>query len=240
MSGRDGEARPATFELERFAWGAPDRLELAGRFVGLASPPADSPVLVVRGAERTHRLAPAPDAAPGAPEDGRMWRAEFVWREMPEMFDTAQLQLGGDVTVELPAPGDPRPRSVEVRRTRTEAAAPTAGANRLRLEAELLAAREEAGELRAAAERAEQDLARARTDLAAEREGRAADAERFREGLARVQRSAEAALSEANDAVEALRAEVEVATAARAEAESAAESLHARMKTIRDALGDPG
>ena len=45
-----------TLELERFAWGAPDRLEVAGTFTGLEEPDAAPPILVLSGAGRTHRL----------------------------------------------------------------------------------------------------------------------------------------------------------------------------------------
>lgn len=250
--------KAATFELERFAWGAPDRLELSGSFVGLPAPPADAPVLVVRGAERTHRLPPAADSAIGTPEDGQPWRAEFAWQEVPEVFDVAQLQLGGEIVVDLPAPGEAQPQSLEVRHARSEddagaaqpsqVATPATGAERLRLESELLAAREAAGELRVDAERAREELARARADLESERERRAADAERFRDGLARVQESAEGALSEAGDAIrtrdaalEELRAELDLAAAARTEAESAAadaEALRDRVDGLESARSD--
>ena len=66
---------PAIFELERFAWGAPDRLELSGRFIGLPDAPSDTPVLVLTGEEGVHRLPVDPDSLSGPPEDGLPWRA---------------------------------------------------------------------------------------------------------------------------------------------------------------------
>ena len=255
-----------TFELERFAWGAPDRLELAGTFTGLDGPPADSPVLVLTGPNRTHRLPAAADDVSGTPRNGRPWHAAFVWQEAPAAFETAVLQLGGELAVDLPEPGanGSAPGNVELPiRLRP-------GAERLRLETELLATLEDLREAQLAVQRAEEELSRARADLEAEREGRKADAARFRKGLAQVRESAEEALAAeqrsseqlrddpktAADALGAkdveladVRGELEVAGTFRAEAETAAKAEIAalqqrlddaqrRMATVREALED--
>jgi hypothetical protein len=278
----------ATFELERFAWGGPDRLQLSGRFTGLGDVPPDVPVLVVRGPERTHRLEALPDSLSGSLEHGSPWSAEFAWQEPPVAFDAATLELGPEIVVELPEPGAKRRwirgQSLEVRSAgsaastetspeqpdgtgldpqpapQLEESSPGPGAERVRLEAELLAAHEEIRELRAAAERAREELIRARDDLASERDRHAGDAERFREGLASVQQSAaealtmeqsaaeqaDAALREARIAIEAkdadlehLRAQFEEAAAARAQAESdartAARALRDHLAGLREA-----
>jgi DNA repair exonuclease SbcCD ATPase subunit len=192
------------FELQRFAWGAPDRLELAGTFTGLDGSPSDLPVLVLTGADRTHRLPAAPDDVSGAPENGRPWHAAFVWQEAPAAFQAAVLQLGGELAVDLPEPGadDAEPGIVELPiRLRP-------GGDRLRLEAELLGAGEELREAQAALRRTEEELARARADLDTEREGRAADAVRFRQGLAQVRESAEEALAAEQRTAERLHDEL--------------------------------
>jgi colicin import membrane protein len=283
-----GSATPrATFELERFAWGAPDRLQVSGRFTGLGEVPPDAPVLVVCGPERTHRLQALPDSLSGSPEDGNPWSAEFAWQEPPVAFDAATLEFGPEIVVELPEPSTKRRvrgQTLEVRSTGDAASAertpeqpdgtepdlergslledssPRPGAERVRLEAELLAAHEEVRELRAAAERAREELARARDDLTSERDRHAGDAERFRQGLESVQQSAaealtmeqsavqhvEAALREARSAMEAkdadleqLRAQLEDAAAARAQAESdartAARALQDYLAGLREA-----
>src|SRR4051812_24439165 len=175
-----------TFALERFAWDAPDRLEVSGWFSGLRGAPAEAPVLVVRGSERTHRLPAAATGSPTPPEDGQRWWAAFTWQEMPEAFQGAKLELGGDLSVELPEPRPDRQAfgdNVLVVRGEvagppkaTEPPAPSGAAERLRLETRLLTAEEETRELRATAERSGEELARARADLEAERERRAADA----------------------------------------------------------------
>jgi hypothetical protein len=232
-----------TFDLERFEWAAPDRLELAGTFAGLGDGPTGTPTLVVHGAERTHRLEAVTDDDSDPPEDGRPWMATFAWGEAPEPFDDAELQLGGDVVVELPQPhagqrpfGDQR---LEVRQTRAPGEAAPNGAGtaseRMRLQSELVAAEEEAREQRAIAERAMEELSRAHQDLDAERERHTADAERFRDGLATVRASAEEAVSEEQRISADLRSELEKAVAARADAESWAEALRGRIDELEHA-----
>src|SRR5919108_1981639 len=251
MAAGRADGKGMTFSLERFAWGAPDRLEVAGTFAGMDEAPADAPELVVHGRERVHRLRAVPDRVSGPPEEGRLWSAEFAWQEPPEAFDGAELQFGSELVVQLPAVDD-LDATAELAVRTSEPGRP-GGAERLRLEAELLAAQEEARELRAAVERLREELARAREDLKGEHERHAVDAERFREGLARVQRSAETAIKEAQDtiqerdaALEQARAEAEalrqersgVGDARRAaeEARAELEAMVGRLTAIRDAL----
>jgi hypothetical protein len=241
-----------TFALERFAWGAPDRLEVSGTFAGIHDTPPGAPELVVHGRERVHRLRAVPDRISGPPEDGRLWWAEFAWQEPPEAFDGAELQFGGALVVELP-PVDDAESTAQL----TVRGPQPSGAERLRLEADLLAAQEEVRELRAAVERLQEELTRARDDLVAEHERHAVDAERFREGLARVQRSAEAAIAEAQSAIEQrdatlvqARAEAEALRRQRAgvddarraadEARTELEGMMGRLTAIREALEDGG
>src|SRR5690348_10320235 len=95
--GRDGSraggtptVAGATFELDRFAWAAPDRMELAGRFAGIDDAPGDA-ILVVRGTDRVQRLPAVPETEP--PEAGGRWRAAFAWLEAPAAFDGATLEI---------------------------------------------------------------------------------------------------------------------------------------------------
>jgi hypothetical protein len=266
------------FELDRFAWGGPDRLEIAGRFVDLQEPPAAAPVLVVRGAGPEHRLPAVPDSWPGPPQDGQPWQAAFAWQEAPEPFATARLELGDAVVVALPEPGARRQRFrhhvLEVRRLPKSQAPPAPGARaqpdrsaeRLRLETELLTSQQQIRELEAQAAVATDDLAQARQALEAERGRHAADAERFRAGIAQVRSSAEEAMAAEAAVVERLAAEADTARAeavglrerigalereyeasvagvagAREAAEAAradTERLLARLESLRSALGD--
>jgi hypothetical protein len=211
----------AIFQLERFAWEAPDRLALSGTFVGLRDAPLDAPVLVVSGPERTHRLPVLLDTLSAPPEDGRLWWAEFAWQEPPVAFDVAALEFGAEVVVELPELGAKSRRSgkqvLDVRIARAEASTARdemsarpkgdlgwGGTERLRLEAELLVAQEEIRELRAVEEQTQAELARTREDFENMRAGHAADAERFRERLAQGRESAEAALAAEHGALEQL------------------------------------
>ena len=215
------------FDLERFEWNAPDRLALSGRFHGLQEPRSE-PVLVVNGDGDPHRLHAAQDSVP---EDGEQWRAEFVWDGVPVGVDSAVLELGPDIAIELPPPGAGPEQSLDVRH------------ESVALQAQALEAEQHTAELRAALERAEADLARARSDVESERSGRAADAQRFRDGLARVQASADEALTaeraKSEREIEALRERIgglEHAGAEAGELRADAERLVQRLTGLVDAL----
>lgn len=197
------------FALERFAWDAPDRLEVSGWFSGLpAEAGPTAPVLVVRGSDGAHSLPAVSTGDSASPEEGRRWEAAFAWQEPPAPFDVAELQLGAGIVVELPQPQPESRRPGDQLLGVTHAAA-GGSAEQLRLEAELVAAQEELREAGAALDQTREQLARARGDLEAERARHAEDAERFREGLARVRSSAERALAAEQDAAERLGLELQ-------------------------------
>jgi hypothetical protein len=217
-----------TFELERFVWATPDRLEIDGRFIGLAAAPAN-PVLVLHGEDRTHRLAAVTNGVVGG--DGGRWHAAFTWQEAPTAFGTAQLELGDELFVELPQPRwDAEASDLEV----VDVGRRGGGGDRLRLQGDLLAVRSELVEAHAGLERVAKELARAREDLDEERAGRAADAQEFRAALAEAQSAAEETVSEALAEQAALRTRVgELALAGQE-----AERLRARLTSIRDILDE--
>jgi hypothetical protein len=226
----------ARFELERFAWAGPNRLELSGKFVGLPDVPSDAPVLVVRGPELSHRLAAAPDSLSGPPHDRALWSAAFEWQEPPAAFDVARLELGAEIAVELPRPGAKhrrfRSRSLPVQSGGTE----SGGIERVRLEARLLAAQEEIRELRAALERAQEELARARADLQGERARRATDADQSREALAWLHASAEDALAFEQTTAQQLDADLREALQAIATKDAVIEQLRRQAEQRTHAL----
>jgi chromosome segregation ATPase len=157
---------------------------------------------VIRGADGDHRLA---GRVVSAPADGGSWSAAFLWREAPIAFETAGLELGEGRIVTLPAPGPAAQagQRLDIRVSRPPhepadvPARPMAGA--LRLQAALVAAEDEARHAHAAREGLEEELARARQDIVRHQARHAADAERFRAGLATVQEVGEQALAEALD-----------------------------------------
>lgn len=255
-----------SFELDQFMWRGPDRLQLSGTFVGLRDAPAEPPVLELSGPHETQRLPAVDGTVSGPPADGQAWSAEFAWQEPPVPFAVAALHFGDAMVVELPEPGskgfrfrrhalkvqvaepaEPSAEPAEPAETPVPGE-PVAATDQVRLEAQLLVAQDEARELRAALETSREELARARADLESERARHAEDAQRFRDGLAHVQESAEAALAQ-------MRGELEEAVVARGqadermaafettkgEAEAArteAERLLGRLTAMRDAFGD--
>jgi hypothetical protein len=248
-----------TFELKRFAWATPDRLELSGTFGGLPATPASaSPVLVVRAGESVHRLPSVPDSLHGPPEPGRVWQAQFAWQDAPVAFDVAELQLGADLVVALPEPSAKRrlgrARMLEVRIAQTRAAdarpetieivrgsgkpaeatheheMPDREAASVGSQVELLAAQEEVREVRVALDQTRAELARSRDDLQAEREGRGGDSERFREGLAKVRESAEKALAVEQSATRELGTDLRQAHDAIEAKDASLETLQGRLE----------
>jgi hypothetical protein len=201
------------FTLERFAWTAPDRLEVCGSFRELGDRPIGAPVLHLRASDRTYELPAIADGLAGPHEQGGRWRATFAWLEPPVWFEAAELRLGGDLLVELPQPGaleEPGPvDQVEH--------AGDAGLERLRLQAGLVAAQEDVRAARAMQEQLGEELRRAHADLEAERRRHASDADRFLDSLARVRQSAEEAA--ASERAVVVRLERELAEA-RAELEA--------------------
>jgi hypothetical protein len=238
-------APPVAFALERFVWTEADRLQVCGTFAAPGDAPLDAPVLVVDDSERVHRLSAVPESISGAPGEGR-WCAEFAWQETPVAFEAAHLELGPELVIDLPAPS---PAKGSPSTATADDYVPSAGADRLRLEAALLEAEEEIRERRAGMEVIRNELARTRQDLKAERERHDADAERFREGLSRVRTSAEKALAaeqaatqrraselrQAQEAVEQLREQLRSAESARGLAESDARGLRAELERVREA-----
>src|SRR5215213_2882743 len=247
---REGTAsNGATFQLDRFEWAAPDRLEIAGSFAGI-EPPSAAPTLVVGGADGRRRLTATPVESPVG---GEQWTAAFLWQEPPVPFEEVELELGDGLSVVLPAPG-----SGDAALAIRGAARPAA--ETLRLQAALLAAQEEAREASAAHAQVLQELARVREDLEAERSAHAADAERFKQGLTQVRDAGEEALAATEgelarlrervrelegelDDIPALRSrlataegELEQARAEKAEAHAAFDQAQVKLHETREAL----
>ncbi|CAA9491679.1 MAG: hypothetical protein AVDCRST_MAG69-1384 [uncultured Solirubrobacteraceae bacterium] len=239
-------------ELERFAWAAPDRLEVVGRFTGLRNGRYDQPILVVHGADGAHRLP----AAGEPPVEGAVWHAEFAWREAPVAFAVAELHLGPGVVLELPAPSaevESRP-VLWSRRSRPHhrvAARAAPEASPERLNAELRKMSDLISDLGAAVlrtqerEQTEKEAIEARLrEASAQVAASGSEIDRLREALEQSESARNRAEADALRRIESLRAELETArrdaeiSAAQARAAKAeAEAGLAVVSRIREVLG---
>ena len=94
------------FELERFERTGPDRIEIAGRWFGLRGRRFVRPVLNLRtdGGSRRRAIALL-EHKPWAAHDGETWIAAFAWPSGAAGVESAELEVGPGLMVELPAPG---------------------------------------------------------------------------------------------------------------------------------------
>ena len=86
----------AAFELDEFSW-ADGAFEVAGRWTGTAP---GRPRLVVTTGGRRRRI----NASPAAPVNEGTWHARFPCTKRPADMQGAELEIGSDLVVELPAP----------------------------------------------------------------------------------------------------------------------------------------
>ena len=96
-------ARNVTFEVDRFEWTADDRLELAGRWYGVRGRRFLRPTLEVEVDDGHRRLLALLEHKPWTAVDGEEWVAAFAWQGDP-IAEAAELSVGSDLAVELPAP----------------------------------------------------------------------------------------------------------------------------------------
>ena len=169
------------FELERFGWTAPGRLEVVGRWSGLSGRRLGRPVLTLEVAGHRRRFT----ALPGghlAPTESEQWRAAFAFEGEPEDVTSAELEIGRRLVVDLPRPRRRRRRGAtddvqrEIADLRAQVAAlqsgRASGADAAAAEtdderdAELARLREEADEERGLREAAEAALAELEHELA--------------------------------------------------------------------------
>src|SRR5690242_17409797 len=94
--------REVGFELERFEWSG-ERLEVIGRWSGLRGRRLSRPVLILDAGGRRVRLNALPGGQLRAGID-EPWRAAFAWDGGEEDLSGAELEIGRNLVVELPAP----------------------------------------------------------------------------------------------------------------------------------------
>src|SRR5918996_527283 len=98
-----------TFQVDRFAWLEGGRLEVVGRWFGIRGRRFLRPTLDVDVDGDPRRMLALLEHKPWAADDGEEWIAAFAWAGEPVALDGAELAVGSDLAVELPAPsGAPR------------------------------------------------------------------------------------------------------------------------------------
>lgn len=211
------ETGVAAFDVERFAWVSPDRVEVAGRWFGVRGMRFMRPTLELQGAAGRRPLLALLEHKPWAPEDGALWVAAFPWEGEPIAIEGADLIVAPSLTVALPAPtlpGGKPPKPPKPSEARAEA---------LRERAALERERDAAVEARDAALREREEVVR---DSHASVEQRVAAA---REHV-------EADLDQARSEADQLRADVAELEAGHAEVE---QQLRARIAQL-EAAGTDG
>jgi hypothetical protein len=219
--------REVAFQLECFEW-AEDRLDVAGRWQGLAGRRLGRPVLtVMTTAGKRKRLVAMANGRFGATES--TWRAEFAWPGDPGEITGAELEVGGNVVVDLPLP-DKR------RRRRRKPAGDVDEA----LHAEVVALRGQVDRLRTELAGREREIMRLRAEVDEETgeehgvagpEARTVDIE----GLARAQAAAEA---ERDDAREQMTAAIERIERERSDADAERARAQADVDDLREAFAE--
>jgi hypothetical protein len=230
--GADAPDGLPAFVVERFDWGAPDRLELAGTFTGVAAESVAEPVLAVHGGDGIHRLpAVGQDGNDGAPDAEGRWAAAFAWLEPPVAFHTAELELAGGLTVVLPEPG----ATVDGAAIPVRPAGAVNGAAATSDDVEQALHR-----LSQDAQQLERALAAAAGERARNAERAEAEAAALRERVAELEQAAgdlaeaRAERDEARRGLEEARREIEALQRALADARSGAQELVERMSRIAD------
>ena len=95
------EVRDVAFELERFAWSPPDRLEVVGRWSGLEGRRLGRPVLTLDVGDEKVRLTAHPG---GHFSRSGSWSAVFSYDGKPEAVAGAELEVGRRLVIDLPPP----------------------------------------------------------------------------------------------------------------------------------------
>jgi hypothetical protein len=256
------ELREISFELERFSWTEPDRLEVTGRWTGLEGRRLGRPVLTLAIGDEQRRLTALPGGHLRSTGD---WRALFVYDGDPAAVTSAELEVGRRLVVELPAPRKRKRRpddsALKEERKRREAAeatiaerdseitglrdeAETALAEReseietLReklaaAEAERGALQQETVQLRADLVARDEELEAARADVEERLAVERAAATEIREKLATAREEAHSTMATEAQETERLRAELE---AAREETERIVEAERAETARLREEL----
>jgi predicted nucleic acid-binding Zn-ribbon protein len=210
-----------SFELDRFEWATPDRLEVAGRWHGVRRRLA-RPTLVVEVNGKPRRLQALPQSGSVTPSD---WHAAFPWEGEMLKLNGAELEVGRSIVVELP-----RPRRSKARRAPDESSRVLAATSRSARSdsGELESARRQAADLRSRLEASQAEVAGITSR---------ADAAESEMAALREQEAEAASLRARVDAAEAeaasLRERVEAAESEAASLRGRVESAESEAATLR-------
>lgn len=123
-------AGPAVLEIERFEWATPERIEIVGYWSGLRGRRFVRPTLVLKGEGAPRRLLALLEHKPWPANEGEEWVAAFAWQGEVSKFESAELNVGSGIDLDLPSPrmrpGKPRrfKQRVVARDASRDAAAP--------------------------------------------------------------------------------------------------------------------
>jgi hypothetical protein len=102
----------AVLEIERFEWVTPERIEIVGYWSGLRGRRFMRPTLVLKGESEPKRLLATLEHKPWSADEGEEWIAAFTWQGDVVRFDSAEMNVGSGIDLELPPPrmrpGKPR------------------------------------------------------------------------------------------------------------------------------------
>lgn len=230
----------ASFGLERFESTGAGTLRVAGAWNGIGRRPLGEPTLILVGPQGSERM----DALEGAPGNPRHWSATFPWGGDPATIQRAELELGGNLLIELPAPPSPvghRRFGRTLIPVREVAPADVAvDGDLLSLHAAVVAARDDAAAALEALDSSQADLERERDAARRERSRHEGESARLREAMEVLRSLAESSLEKERAATNQLTAEVNeleaTLAAERADANALREERDAALSARDEAI----
>jgi len=220
----------ASFTLLRFEWTPPDRLDVAGTWVGVENGDLSNATLILHGPRSVHRLEPVQ----GVSGHMRNWSAVFSWPGDPESVERAELVLGSTLVVELPSSDSKQARRrfgrtrLAVRELEQQGAAasgPEVDGDVLAVHAAMVAAQEEAAEARDELARLQAEVERARELAKRERARRESDAARLHEAMGTLRGLAEDSLQKEREATRRVSSQLDEVEASISGAQAEAAQL---------------
>jgi hypothetical protein len=97
-------AGAAVLEIERFEFATPERIEIVGYWTGLRGRRFMRPTLILKGEGEPKRLLALLEHKPWSAVEGSEWIAAFKWEGDVVSFESAEMNVGAGLDLELPAP----------------------------------------------------------------------------------------------------------------------------------------